>query len=70
MIDLSRLRPSRRWLCCACEAEGTGAVPDACPFCGSEGSWFAAGDDGTTESLRDRWHRLWDEMLGSSRTIH
>lgn len=69
-MDLSPLRPVRRWLCCACEAEGAGSVPDACPFCGSTDSWFASGDDGSTESLRDRWHRLWDEMLGSSRTIH
>lgn len=69
-LDLRRLQPKRRWLCCECEAEGSGAVPDACPFCGSTDNWFATPDYGSTESLRDRWHRVWDGLLGSSWTIH
>jgi len=69
-IDLSRLRKGRRWLCCACYAEGAGSVPDECPSCGSTESWFVSADDGSTESMRDRWHRMWNEILGDSGTIH
>ena len=44
-LDLKRLRQGPRWLCFACDAEGQGPHPEACPQCGDEDAWYESDMD-------------------------
>jgi hypothetical protein len=50
-IDLKALMRRYRWLCTACDTQGHGQLPDACPRCGEPDALYES--YGSSSDLRE-----------------